>query len=488
MKRLAYITALLFIACGAWAQQAEAPQTTVSPEELRAAIAALQQARTELQQSQKQVQELRHEVEELKAKVDAQTIPPVSAEAQPQAPAAPAAEEQQVTEARIQELDQKKVESGSKYSVKFSGLILFNAFTNIGFVNNQDVPNLALNRPPGSSGGDFGATLRQTLMGIQATGPTIAGARTSASVDWDFFGGFPNTLDGSALGIVRLRTGDIRFDWQKWSLSFGQQQPFMTPLSPTSLAAIGTPSLGYSGNLWAWTPQMSAKRTWSISDRTDAALQFGWLDPLSGQLPAQEYLRKPDAGELSRVPAFAVRQSFTHNNGATPIEFGVGGYVGRQDYGIQGAVTSWAATLDWTAPLGNKFEWSGEFFRGRAIGGLWGGVGTSVVFTEDPTDPLARVVPVNAIGGWSQLKFKPAQKWEFNAAFGEDNPFAQDVERFGYGPYSPVLRNWTTMVNVIQHLRSNVLWSVEYRHLNTVPFSGMRATADHVNIAVGYKF
>ncbi len=170
------------------------------------------------------------------------------------------------------------------------------------------------------------------------------------------------------------------------------------------------------------------------------------------------------------------------------MEIGVGGYIARQDYGEIGTVTAWAGTLDWMVPVSSRFELSGEFFRGRAIGGMWGGVGTSVVFTGDPTDALTRVVPVNAIGGWSQLKFKPSQTWEFNAAFGEDNPFAQDVRQFAYGAYTPVMRNWTTMFNVIQRLRSNLLWSVEYRHLNTVPFSGSRATADHVNIAVGYKF
>ena len=44
------------------------------------------------------------------------------------------------------------------------------------------------------------------------------------------------------------------------------------------------------------------------------------------------------------------------------------------------------------------------------------------------------------------------------------------------------------MFNVIQRPRSNLMFSLEYRHLNTVQFSGKRATAEHVNLGVGVSF
>ena len=64
---------------------------------------------------------------------------------------------------------------------------------------------------------------------------------------------------------------------------------------------------------------------------------------------------------------------------------------------------------------------------GAGLGGMWGAIGTSVVYTGPDSDPYASVVGVNTVGGWSQLKFKPASKWEINGAFGEENPFAADL-------------------------------------------------------------
>jgi hypothetical protein len=43
-------------------------------------------------------------------------------------------------------------------------------------------------------------------------------------------------------------------------------------------------------------------------------------------------------------------------------------------------------------------------------------------------------------------------------------------------------------VNVIQRLRSNLLLSLEYRHLNSNSLSGNRNTAEHLNAAVGVEF
>lgn len=95
------------------------------------------------------------------------------------------------------------------------------------------------------------------------------------------------------------------------------------------------------------------------------------------------------------------------------------------------------------------------------------------------------------MGGWSQIKFRPSQRWEFNGAFGQDNPYAGEIRAalpvLG-NPYPMFMRNWTTMVNVIQRPKSNLLLSIEYRHLNTVQSDGSGHTAEHVNLGVGLQF
>jgi len=73
--------------------------------------------------------------------------------------------------------------------------------------------------------------------------------------------------------------------------------------------------------------------------------------------------------------------------------------------------------MDWDLPLGRLFSLSGEAYRGRAIAGLGAGVSGSVLFTGPSSVPTSSVPRVDSAGGWSQLKFKPLERIEFNAVF-----------------------------------------------------------------------
>ncbi|ABF39524.1 hypothetical protein Acid345_0519 [Candidatus Koribacter versatilis Ellin345] len=498
MRRMAVtISALLFCVSTSLAQQNATtdPDLQELKQQLRDVVSSLQETRSELKESQRQIQALQTEVASLRAtNAPPSNTPSASPETTPTSTeladrVTTLQEQQALLSTRVDQQYQTKVESGSKYRVRLSGMVLFNASGTRGEVDDQDVPMLAEGHTPGHSGGNISATMRQTFINLDLFGPDLAGARTSASMQFDFMGGFPNTLDGVAMGIVRMKVAKAQLDWQNWSLSVGQDKPFISPYSPTSLATIGTPSFGYSGNLWTWTPQIVAERRWKPSESLSTKLQFGMLDPLSGELPGDSFGRYPESGERSRVPAFAARQSFDFGSGTEKSSIGFGGYYARHDFDFNRTVDGWAATLDWKVALGRYFEDSGAFYRGRAVGGLWGGIGTTAVMDGYLSDPLTHVYPVNSIGGWSQLKYKPAPKWEINAAFGEDSPFAADL-RLDNAPYSyrPYLRNWTTMFNVIQRPRSNLMFSLEYRHLNSVEFSGQRDTAEHVNLGVGVIF
>ena len=476
---------LFFWTASLMAQQATSAQMQQLQQQVEQLTSSLSAMRSEVQACRDEIHSLKAELDTAKAAVQqggAATNDDVAHAL------ADLREDENVNESRVSTLYQTKVESGSKYRVRLSGLALFNTFMNRGTVNTTSVPNLALPTPPGQAGGNVGATFRQTLFTLQAFGPEVGGARTSAAVTFDFYGGFTRTLDGYVLGLAHLRTADISFDWDKWSLRFTQDKPFISPLSPTTLAAIGTPEFAYSGDLWTWTPQIIAERTWELSDNVKPHLQFGVLDPFDGELPASFYLRQAEAGELSRMPGIAARQSWDFPIFGQTATVGYGGYFARQNYGYNHVLDAWAATLDWNLPFGEKWALSGELHRGAGLGGMWGAIGTSVVFNGVETDPYTNVVGVNTVGGWSQLKFKPASKWEINSAFGEESPFAADLLQNADPTYQPVLRNWTTMVNVIDRPRSNLLLSVEYRHLNTVLFTGQTHTAEHINLGVGVAF
>jgi hypothetical protein len=400
-------------------------------------------------------------------------------------------ENQQLADAKISEQSQTKVESSSKYRVRLSGIVLLNTYINRGSVDNEDFPQIAVPRDFLGSDGSFGASLRQSQISLQAFGPTVAGARTSADVHFDFAGGFPTVPNGDSFGIMRLRTGTVRFDWQNTSLIAGQDSLFFVPLSPTSLATLATPALSYSGNLWAWAPQIRVEHAIHLGESSSLILQGGILDSMSGDIPSGSYGRSPTWGEQSGLPAIAGRAAFAHSFFDQPFTIGVGGYFGRQDWGLGRKVDAWAATIDLAVPLGSRFEFDSAVFRGRGLGGLGGGIGQTALWSGSFVDPTTEIYGLNSIGGWAQLKFKATSKFQVNGAFGEDNPFASDMRSLGGNQQyfaSPLSKNLSFFGNFIYQPRSDIVLSLEYRRLKTFKLDSNADSANHINFSLGYIF
>ena len=391
---------------------------------------------------------------------------------------------------KVVEQSQTKVESGSKYRVRLSGIVLLNTAITRGAVDNLDFPQMATPAATPGTSGAFSGSLRQSQIGIEAFGPDIAGARTSANVKFDFAGGFPDIPNGSALGIVRLRTGTIRLDWENTSLVAGQDALFISPLTPTSLASLAVPALSYSGNLWTWTPQIRVEHRIHLSSDSSLLLEAGILDSLTGDIPTQQY-RSPTVGEQSGQPAYASRIAWTGKVFGKDLTLGSGGYYGRQNWGFGRNVDGWAATFDATLPLGSLFDLSAEAYRGRAVGGLSGGIGQSIVLSGPIANADTIIHGLDSVGGWLQLKIKPKTNFEVNLAYGVDNPFASELRAFPasgafYG--SLLSRNLSPFANFIYRVRSDVLVSVEYRRLQTYTLDSNANSANQITLSVGYLF
>jgi hypothetical protein len=67
-----------------------------------------------------------------------------------------------------------------------------------------------------------------------------------------------------------------------------------------------------------------------------------------------------------------------------PLSIGVAGYYGRQDWTWNRFVDAYAGMADWQIPIIRRLGLSGEFYRGRGIGGLGGAIGTSIVYGGNP--------------------------------------------------------------------------------------------------------
>ena len=400
---------------------------------------------------------------------------------------------QDLLNSKLVEQSQTKVESGSKYRVRFSGIVLLNLFENRGTVDNTDFPSLALESEQPFSSASFGGSVRQSQIGIEAFGPNVAGARTSASANFDFAGGFPeNTINGETMGVARLRTGVIRFDWANTSLVAGQDFLFFSPLSPTSIATLATPAFSYAGNLWSWTPQVRVEHRIPLSNKSSMMLQVGLLDSLSGDVAPQDRQNANASwGEQSGQPAYAARIAWTHALNGQNLTLGAGGYYGRQFWGDGRNVDGWASMVDVSIPLTKMFSLTGEYYRGRAVAGLWGAIGQDVLMSGSLFNPASTIKGLDSMGGWMQLKFQPRENFQINAAYGQDNPFASELTQFpDTHSYSGYLytRNQSPLVNFIYQIRSDVEVSVEYRRLRTMYLNDDTQSANHYNATIGYKF
>jgi hypothetical protein len=310
-------------------------------------------------------------------------------------------------------------------------------------------------------------------------------------VQFDFAGGFPATGNGVNFGVARLQTASLRLDWADTSVVAGQDALFISPLSPTSFASLATPTFAYTGNLWAWTPQLRIEHRFNLSDSQTLTVQAGILDSLDWEYPSDTFYRAPQAGENSGQPAYAMRTAWSRAVFDHPLTVGVAGYFGRQNWAWGRNVDAWAAMTDWQVPLTRRLTLSGEFYRGRGIGGLGAGVGTSILYGGDPTQPFSPIHGLDDAGGWSQLKFRLTSKIEFNGVFAEDNAFAGDVRGFATDAnnFGPILgRNQGWLGNVVYRPRSDLLFSAEYRRLHTSPVYDPASVTDQVSLAMGILF
>jgi hypothetical protein len=401
-------------------------------------------------------------------------------------------EDQQLTANEVKEQSQTKVESGSKYRLRLSGIVLLNVFSNRGAEDNIDFPEIAEPPYPNGTNSTFGGSLRQSQITLQAFGPTIAGAHTSANITFDFAGAIPESPNGAVTGLVRLRTGTIRFDWANTSIIAGQDTLFIAPLSPTSFATLAVPPLSYSGNLWSWVPQIRIEHRFNFSNASKILVQAGILDPLSGDVPYEQFARDPTFGEQSGLPAFAARVAWSHPTAFDrSVTIGFSGYYSREAWGDGRYVDAWATIVDLTVPLARRLDLTTQFYRGAAVGGLGGGIGQSVLWNGSLLSPSTEVEGLDSVGGWTQLKLRVTPKIQLNAALGDDNPFAPELREYNgnTGYYGTLLaRNFSPFFNVIYQPRSDAIFSLEYQRLKTYTLDSPSDASDHISLNMGYIF
>ena len=459
-------------------------QTPSAPQDLASQVRALTEAVTALQAALSASQ---RDVEALKAQLEA--IRGALAAAKGGAEnrdLATLAQDVELLAAKVNDQEQLKVESGSKYHVRVSGVLLVTATAVRGLVDNLDLPLVALPGTAGDSRGSVSAAVRQSSATLSVFGPALGGARTSGSLAFDFFGGFPGTSEGVTAAHARLRTAAIALDWATTSLSAGQDAPFFSPLSPTSMATVAYPGFASAGNLWTWTPQVAVTHRIATGTGQSVVLQAGLLDPLTGEAPASEYARVPNAGERTGRPGVAGRIAF-ETTGDAPQAIGIGVYQAAHLWGFDRTTSAWALTADAHLSFG-AVQLSGEGYRGQGLAGLGGGAAPAVVFNGDPAVAASSLRVVGSEGGWAEVRFDATPRVSLVGSAGLDQVRGDAQPWLLASNAATPRRNASMAAAVIGRLRSNIMVSAEYRWLSTTTVAAVTARAHAITLVMGMLF
>jgi len=499
------------VAAGALcAQTTPTPPQQGNPPELSAKIElltqSLQRTQAELAESRTQIQQLRLALEEMLKRMDtfAATMPTTN-NAAPIEPNTPQTKSEEgrtalisqddwdMLNARVEEQRQTKVESGSKFRLKLSGIALFNAFSVQGQVDNLDFPSIALPKFVAYPEGGTGASVRQSIIGLTGIGPELFGARTSADLQVGFYGGLPSGYMATSSGIANIRIARVRFDWKNTSAVAGLDYPFFSPNLPSTYMSVAVPAFALAGNLWTWTPTVRAEKRFEGA-LSPFKVEAGLLDPSSTiQYNSNANLRIPNPTEASRQPTVAVRLSVSRKSEDRAASLGISGLYSPQEFSGGFHTTGWAGMLDWKFPLFPRSELSGQFFTGKGIDGFGGAplnpytAQNALLYNNLSIRLLSNV---GVIGGWSQFKVKVNTRNEFNAAAGTGgrNSFGlRQVSNTSPSAFFPA-RNQMFFVNYIFRPRSDLLFSAEYRRMRTYEVVGPPDSAGQVGLALGFLF
>ena len=376
---------------------------------------------------------------------------------------------------QMEEQSQAKVSSRLRNRVELSGLILANGFSNNERVNNADNPQFVV--PPDTTGlpnAAVGGTVRQSRIGLNVSGAQALGATLGADIQIDFYGGHPRSAGERTFPVPRIRTAFARLDWRHLGLLVGQETQIISPLTPSSFAAIGIPEFTDAGNLWFWIPQV--RLTYETGARPRFGLQGAALAPVLGAPPPADSLLTPPAtaAEKSQRPFVQGRAYIGWGDGETESQIGVGIHHGWIATAGDSLLSSEALTADIRLALGEKVLLLAEgFFNGAALAGLGGG-GIAQSFGING-------VPVDTRGGWAQLNIRPSFEWEIGGGYGMDDPDDADL------PATARLKN--TIIEGHLHWRpgGGLVIGAAFRRLTTTYSTG-DLTANAINLFTGVAF
>jgi hypothetical protein len=430
----------------------------------------LNQILARLERLERENRELTEQVRALQAQVGVST-PPLAPQSLPQSStqSSPQSEPQSIPtiaekldihEQRIEEQAQTKVESSQKFPIRFAGMALFNSFINSKQSGGVDYPVAAA--PPGV--GHSGATVRQTVLGLEFDGPqAVLGGKVRGSVYMDF------SSPGTAFD-VHLRTASIQIDWKDRSVVAGLEKPIFNPREPSSLAQVAISPLTGAGNLWLWIPQVRVEQEIDFTPGTGFRAQLGAVQtreigPYSGTV-VQEAAR----------PGVEGRGNFHHKfSEDRRLEFAAGFHASTSHAGGF-SIPSNLYSFDWFFNPWKRLEFTGAFYSGQNVAEL--GSGLRQGFELEAASALA----VHSRGGWGQFTLHTLPRLDFHFFTGQVDDRNADLEVGLIG------KNLLFGGNAYFKVAPNVLVGMEATQVRTVYLGQGVRINNHYDLALAYLF
>ena len=432
------------------------------------------QDRAEFRQILERLDRLEKQNRELLDQVTALRQELAAARGTPEAPAAPPPvvelqERSAVQQQQIQDLAQSKVESSQHFPLRITGMALFNTYLNSANNGGTQNPTFAAQTPGIERGG---ATLRQTVVGLEFRGPlTVWGGKVHGSLYMDFFAGTGQLLDQA----MRIRTASIDIDWKSRSISAGLEKPIFSPREPNSLAQVGVSPLTGTGNLWLWLPQVKVEQRIRFGPQTQLRAQVGMIATRES-LSIQSGSFVPQLATSSR-PGLQGRFEVSHGSEDRRIEIAPGFHT-SSTHVANTSVPSNVVSVDWFIKPLSKLEITGAFYDGQNVMHL----GTGAIRQGFVVSAEGIANPVRSRGGWAQAAFIATRRVTFNFFGGQQDDRDADL------PAGRIGLNQKFGGNFFYRLAPNVLAGFEASQLRTSYLGSGDRLMNHYDLSFAYLF
>lgn len=409
-----------------------------------------------LDRLERENRQLAAEVASLRARLDAPS-------ADTKAPEVPLEQRVEIQERRTEEMAQAKVETAQKFPLRITGMALFNAFLNSKQSGGSQYPATAQATGPRNSG----ATVRQTVLGLEFRGPAaVGGGAVHGSVFLDFFAGANNQA-------LRIRTASVEIEWKSRSIMVGLEKPIFNPREPTSLAQVGISPLTGAGNLWLWLPQARFRQDVAFGRSSGVRAEIGVLQTRE-QAPYPGAVL-PGALEPAR-PALEGRfEAFHRLDDERRIEIAPGFHASTTHVGGI-SIPSRLFSMDWFANPVRRVEFSGAFYKGRNVAVLGNGYGQGFYGYG------RNLEAVESIGGWGQFTVHALPRVDLHLFTGQQDDRNHDLAADRIG------KNILYGGNVYFRLAPNVLLGLEATQLRTFYIGHGLRINNHYDLALAYSF